>query len=48
MLICLLQGQVNMIGAVQRDLHFTDPKTGKKYALNDEVATLIVSLFHAT
>jgi malate synthase len=38
----LLEGQVNMRGAARGSLAFTDPKTGKKYALGDKLATLKV------
>lgn len=36
-----LEGQINLRDAVRRSLAFTSPE-GKSYALNDEIATLIV------
>jgi malate synthase len=38
----VLEGQVNLSDAIRRTIAFTDPSTGKKYALNDQVATLMV------
>ncbi len=35
-------GHVNLIDAIERTIEFVDPKTGKDYRLNDEVATLLV------
>ncbi len=35
-------GQINLRDAIARTITFDDPKSGKSYALNDEVATLIV------
>jgi len=37
----LVEGQVNLIDAIERTLDFTSPE-GKKYRLNAEVATLVV------
>jgi malate synthase len=37
----LVEGQVNLIDAIERSLDFTSPE-GKEYRLNDEVATLVV------
>ena len=37
-----IQGQINLRDAVRRTIDFTDPNSGKDYALNDETATLIV------
>jgi len=37
----LVEGQVNLIDAIERTLTFTSPE-GKEYRLNDEVATLLV------
>ena len=37
----LVEGQVNLIDAIERTLDFTNPD-GKKYRLNAEVATLVV------
>jgi malate synthase len=37
-----LQGQINLRDAVRGDIEFSDPKTGRKYALKDEIATLLV------
>jgi malate synthase A len=37
----LVEGQVNLIDAIERTLDFTSPE-GKKYELNAEVATLVV------
>lgn len=42
-----IQGQVNMCDAVRRRINFTDPNSGKDYALNDDIATLIVWLAFA-
>jgi len=37
----LVEGQVNLIDAIERTLEFTSPE-GKAYRLNDKVATLVV------
>ena len=37
----LVEGQVNLIDAIERTLDFTSPE-GKEYRLNDKVATLVV------
>jgi malate synthase len=37
----VIEGQLNMIGAVRRDLAFTSAE-GKAYRLNDQIATLLV------
>jgi malate synthase len=38
----MIEGQINLRDAVSRRIDFTDPSTGKAYALKDEIATLIV------
>ncbi len=38
----MLEGQINMRDAVRREIAFDDPKNGKSYALNDEIAVLKV------
>ncbi len=38
----MIEGQINLRDAVRRAIDFTDPATGKAYALKDEIATLIV------
>jgi len=38
----LLEGQQNLADAIRRTIRFTDPGTGKAYALNDATATLMV------
>jgi malate synthase len=38
----LVQGQVNLGDAVRRRIDYTAPDTGKKYALNKEIAVLLV------
>ena len=38
----LLQGHINLSDAVRRHIEFTAPETGKKYALKDKVAVLLV------
>jgi malate synthase len=38
----ILLGQVNLSDAVNRTIEFINPSTGKHYALNDQIATLIV------
>jgi malate synthase len=37
-----LEGQQNLADAIRRTIAFTDPTTGKQYALKDKVATLMV------
>jgi malate synthase len=37
-----VDGHVNLIDAIERTIEFADPKTGRDYRLNDEVATLLV------
>ncbi len=37
----LVEGQVNLIDAIERRIDFTSPE-GKQYRLNDKVATLVV------
>lgn len=37
-----VDGQVNLFDAIRRAIDFTHPDTGKRYALNEEVATLLV------
>ncbi len=37
----MLDSQINLRDAIQRTITFDDPKTGKHYTLNDEVAVLI-------
>src|SRR5579872_6875054 len=38
----LIDGQINLIDAVRRTIAFDDPASGKHYALNLKVATLLV------
>lgn len=38
----VIEGQHNLQDAVRREIHFTDPKSGKVYELNDETAVLMV------
>jgi malate synthase len=38
----MVEGQINVREAVARTLTFEDPESGKKYALKDKLATLIV------
>jgi len=38
----LLQGHVNLSDAVRRKIEYTAPETGKKYALKDKAAVLLV------
>ncbi|WKN46387.1 malate synthase A [Tunicatimonas pelagia] len=38
----IIEGQINLRDAVRRTISFTNPKNGKEYSLNDEVATLLV------
>jgi malate synthase A len=37
-----VQGQINLSDAIRRTITFSDPKTGKSYALKDKVAVLFV------
>ncbi len=37
-----LQGQINLRDAVRRAIDFTDPVSGRDYALKDDIATLLV------
>lgn len=37
-----VDGQVNLIDAVRKTISYTQPQTGKKYTLNDKIATLLV------
>jgi malate synthase len=37
-----IDGQVNLIDAVRGEIAYENPATGKRYALNDETATLVV------
>ncbi|DBA03208.1 TPA: hypothetical protein N0F65_003928 [Lagenidium giganteum] len=37
-----IDGQVNLYDAVRKNISYVHPTTGKKYALNDKVATLLV------
>ncbi len=36
-----VEGQINLADAIRRDIEFTDPKSGKEYALNDRIAVLL-------
>ncbi len=38
----LVGGQANLVDAIEGTIEFDDPKTGREYRLNDEVATLLV------
>ncbi|MDE0052109.1 MAG: malate synthase A [Rhodospirillales bacterium] len=38
----MIAGQINLRDAARRTIGMTDPKSGKSYALGDEIATLIV------
>jgi malate synthase len=38
----LVEGQINLFDAIRRQVDFTHPTTGKRYALNAQVATLLV------
>lgn len=38
----IIQGQINLRDAVNRTITFTNPGNGKKYALGDDIATLVV------
>ena len=35
-------GQANLVDAVRREISFVQPETGKRYALNPQIATLMV------
>jgi len=37
-----IEGQINLADAVRREIAFSDPKSGKDYALNTQTAVLIV------
>jgi malate synthase len=37
-----IQGQINLRDAINRTITYKNPETGKKYQLNDEIATLVV------
>ena len=37
-----MQGQINLRDAVNKSINYFDERTGKKYALNDEIAVLFV------
>ena len=37
-----IEGQINLRDAIKRSISFTDPKSGKAYALKSKVATLMV------
>ncbi|MHA1566341.1 MAG: malate synthase A [Alphaproteobacteria bacterium] len=37
----MIEGQINMSDAIARTIEFTDPKSGKEYALNDKIAVLL-------
>lgn len=37
-----IQGQINLTDAINRSIIYTAPDTGKRYALNDKIATLMV------
>ncbi len=37
-----IEGQINLADAVRRDIAFSDPRSGKDYALKDDTAVLIV------
>jgi malate synthase len=37
-----IEGQINLRDAIRREISFTNPKNGKKYALNETTATLMV------
>ena len=37
-----IRGQLNLRDAIRREVDFEDPKRGKRYQLNDQVATLLV------
>ena len=38
----MINGQINLADAVRRDIAYTDPNSGKDYALGDDIVTLIV------
>ena len=38
----MINGQINLSDAVRREIAFSDPNSGKDYALGDDIATLIV------
>lgn len=38
----LVDGQANLLDAVRKTISYTQPQTGKKYTLNDKIATLLV------
>ncbi len=38
----MIEGQINLRDAARRDIAFTDERSGKSYALNDDIATLLV------
>ena len=38
----MINGQINLRDAVRREITFSDPKSGKNYALGETIATLIV------
>ena len=38
----MINGQINLRDAVRREIAFSDPKSGKDYALGETIATLIV------
>jgi malate synthase len=38
----MINGQINLRDAARRDIAFTDPKSGKDYALGERIATLLV------
>ncbi len=37
-----IQGQINLVDAVRRQIRLEDPERGKRYKLKDEIATLLV------
>jgi malate synthase len=37
-----VDGQINLFDAIRRDIDFAHPDTGKHYALNEKIATLLV------
>ncbi|GIW60594.1 MAG: malate synthase [Patescibacteria group bacterium] len=37
-----IQGQINLRDAVRRTIEFTNPENGKRYTLNENIATLLV------
>ena len=37
-----IEGQLNLRDAIRRNIAFTDPKSGKQYALKSKIATLMV------